>query len=154
MSDQSNIIPINIAPLDKEIAEAEEAVKLARERLSQLEAVLTQKQLIKKYILSLGQNNKNGADHYTPTSGTAYYGHLKTDIAESNLGISDFIIKELNGRSKTTKELADEFAKYKGWEFEIARNNISNALARLRDIGKIDRRFRSGERGADWFLIQ
>ena len=73
---------------------------------------------------------------------------------KEEIGISGFIFRQLGDGNKTAKELTDAYVKLTGRPYDAARNNISNALARQKDAGKVDRKFPKGERVADWFLIK
>jgi hypothetical protein len=146
-----NIIPVNIAPLEKEIAEAEAAVKEARDKITYWENILAQKQTIRNYIIHQGGNKKNGSN--STAIGVFAEPAPKLEIAESDIGISGFILRELFKGDKTTKVLSEEFAKQRSKDYDVARNNISNALSRLRDSGQIDRRFKRGSKAATWFLL-
>ena len=61
------------------------------------------------------------------------------------------MIKE---EGKTSRVISEAYAKATGKAFDVARNNISNALARLKDAGKVGSKPISGTNEFIWFTIE
>lgn len=84
-----------------------------------------------------------------------YYGGgqleiLTPDSALRQIGISDWIVNLLTDMGpRETKEIIEAYSSYLDKPYESVRNNVSNALTRLKDAGRIEQSEGEG-RGSVW----
>ena len=125
------LIKVDLAVLDTEIADIKHQLQKRVE--------------LREFLAAYGEPivPQIKIDHETFDIG---YGPTKP-----NLQISEFILELLkDGERRTAKEVGEAYALYVGKNAEDIKNNIANALSRLKDGGKLESEIGDGERAAKW----
>jgi hypothetical protein len=135
----NNIIQIDISKIDPEVQEIEKKISELHVQIDELMDQIEFKKRLKKYALNLNGNSMP----------------LTKEINSERAikGISEFIINFLlnNGKS-ASKTINSAYADHLGKHAEEVRNNISNALSRLKDSGRIGSEGNGGKGGGHrWF---
>jgi hypothetical protein len=115
----STIVSVDMSKIDREIQDYEK-------QITELQSAMEVLKTLKKYVLSPGVNAATDpAIKHT------------TEIAAT--GISEFIIAYLRIHGKSSaKDIALAYSVHVRRKYEEVRNNVSNALARLKVLTKID----------------
>jgi hypothetical protein len=144
----SNIIKIDLAIVDREIDEL-------REQIAKLNNELQIRVQLKNYatINSIGtfeSNTKlNGVEKETKENAIKNGG----SSGVSNFRVSDFILKFLSGREAAeSKDIILAYAEDQGKTYSEVRNNVSNALSRLKYGKKIESNNIEGSNGRTYYL--
>lgn len=128
-----NIIPLDLNRLDADILSIDE-------KISSLQAQRAELVMVRNYITKLSPIKEQ------PTF----------SFPSSDVGISEFILTLLEQGKLDTVQIAMEYGKSVGKNSEDVRNNVSNALSRLKDKDLI-RRIPKGQgrkEGSIWELIK
>jgi hypothetical protein len=134
----SNIIQVDIGPLDSEI-------KSIEDQIAGLEAALKIKRELRQYILEHGvsgtlSTKENGNGH-TGTFVEKPFDFGPTLVIPANASVSQFIVAYIKNRHKVqpdtvleTSDIVKAYAKHTNKEPVDIRNNVYNALNRLKDV--------------------
>lgn len=146
-----NTVAIDLTKIDSEIASLELEIE-------KIKTEIDFRKNLKKYILGQGLLFTNSQEEkdikrevINPNS---IFSGITVTPTQSGLGISDFIFKflEANGK-KESRAIIQAYANYTGKPFDEVRNNVSNALSRLKGNNKIDNEYDGGEwRGYGWYI--
>lgn len=146
-----NTVAIDLNKIDSEIAGLELEIE-------KIKTEIDFRKNLKKYILGQGLLFKNSQETQATKQPIVHSNSLFNGItitpAQPDLGISDFIFKflEANGK-KESRTIIQAYADYTKKSFDEVRNNVSNALSRLKGNNKIDNEYNGGEwRGYGWYI--
>lgn len=116
-----NIIPVNLAEIDKELFEISDKLKPLLDRKTQLLNV-------RDYVASLGTLQNFEAPHI-----------VKEKPTDNALEISDFLLLALKNAPLDNGQLNKLYAAHINQPISSVKNNVSNALTRLKKLGLITR---------------
>lgn len=133
-----NIVQVDLSKIDSEILALENEI-------AALNAKKAIKLGVKEFVLANALPANGHAVQFKPTIDTTQYG-----------GISEFIIAFLgNNPGCDTRAIINAYAAHTRKKYDDISNNISNALSRLKTMGKIRSEEKPGGRkaGLRWFKV-
>lgn len=129
---ETNIVQIDLSKVDKDIKDIENHVLALQQELDLMRN-------LKKYAISISIDKSNGLN-----------GH---SLPQATKTVSVFIIDFLKERGTSyTRDVITAYAEHQGRKYIDVRNNVSNALTRLKQSNKIHSREKIDGRGSELYV--
>lgn len=129
---EPNIVQIDLMQLTKEIEELQHVLRLKREAHD----------MVMKYIVKANGGQVTNFDQ-----------QIDKFLGESPMSVSEFIVKYVADNEFTdSRAITEAYAESKGQSVLNVRNNVSNAITRLKMSGKLDSRPKAEGKGSEIFI--
>ena len=125
-----------------DLSKVEEEILAIDEKIASLNRDKEIKIAVKNYILEYGIFTKDSSKNNFSTQGSFSTHTTINPIVENDgelkIGVSEFILNYLKEQQQAgTSNIINAYSKAKKKGYEVVRNNVSNALSRLKESNKI-----------------